>query len=251
MIFLVIILVLFIIYFRLYLYLFPKHRLIILMYHKVEKEAEDELTVSVENLEKQFKYLREKKYRSLFFKDIQSESRKKIIITFDDGYYNNYEFLPALLEKYDLKAIIFISTGFIENGYHENKMMSFEDLKNLNPNFFEIALHSHLHQNFRTLNIREIEKDLIANMQILESHQINYSKIVAYPYGKYAKNKENQNLLFYTLKKLGIDFAVRIGNKINYFPNAQPYELCRIDIKGGDSLQKFKIKLILGKLKFF
>lgn len=251
MIFLATFSVLFIIYFRLYLYLFPQKRLSILMYHKVEKESEDELTVSVENLERQFKYLREKKYRSLFFKEIHSVSEKKIIITFDDGYYNNYEFLPALLEKYDLKATIFISTGFIENGYHENKMMSFEDLRNLNTNFFEIALHSHLHQNFRTLNIREIEKDLIANMQILESHQINYSKILAYPYGKYPKNGENQNLLFHTLKKLGIDFAVRIGNKINYFPNARPYELCRIDIKGSDSLQKFKLKLILGKLKLF
>ncbi|MBU4537123.1 MAG: polysaccharide deacetylase family protein [Weeksellaceae bacterium] len=221
------------------------------MYHKIDREAQDELTVRVENLEKQFKYLREKNYQPLFFKEIHSVSRKKIIITFDDGYYNNYEFLPALLEKYQLKATIFISTDFIENGYHENKMMSFEDLRNLNPNYFEIALHSHLHKNFRTLNISEIEKDLITNMQILESHQINYSKILAYPYGKYAKNGENQNLLFYTLKKLGIAFAVRIGNKINFFPDKKPYELCRIDIKGGDSLQKFKLKLILGKLKLF
>lgn len=251
MIFFAIVLILLLIYFRLYLYFFPQKRLVILMYHKVEKEADDVLTVSVENLEKQFEYLQKKKYRSLFFKEINASSQNKIIITFDDGYYNNYKFLPALLEKYQLKATIFISTGFIENGYQENKMMSFEDLRNLNPDFFEIALHSHLHRNFRTLSANETEEDLKMNMQILESHQISYSKILAYPYGKYPKNREKQEQLFYTLRKLGINFAVRIGNRINYFPNDKPYELCRIDIKGKDSLQKFKLKLILGKLKLF
>ncbi|QBO58177.1 Poly-beta-1,6-N-acetyl-D-glucosamine N-deacetylase [Chryseobacterium salivictor] len=251
MIFFAILLGLFFSYFRIYLYFFPRKRLTILMYHKVEKEGDTELTVSAENLEKQFKYIKEKAYRSVFFKEIHSEFRKKIIITFDDGYYNNYEFLPSLLQKYDLKATIFISTSFIENGYDENKMMGFEDLKKLSSNFFEIALHSHSHQNFRTLSNSEIENDLKLNMQILESHQIQYSKVLAYPYGKYPKNGAEQEKLFHTLKKLGIDFAVRIGNKINYFPNAKPYELCRIDIKGEDSLQRFKLKLILGKLKLF
>jgi hypothetical protein len=44
---------------------------------------------------------------------------------------------------------------------------------------------------------------------------------------------------------------LRIGNQINKFPFKNPYEIMRIDIKGEDSLLKFKLKLRFGKLKLF
>lgn len=240
-----------ILYFRFYLFIFPKNRLIILMYHKIEKISNDDLTIDLENLEKQFKYLKKKKYISKFFTQLNISTKKSIILTFDDGYKNNFDYLPPLLERYDLKATIFISTKFIEEGYENYEMMTFENIRNLNKNHFEIALHTHCHENFRKTPIDAIEKDLKRNMQILTSQGINYSKILAYPYGKYPKKESEKTILFSTLKNLGINFAVRIGNKVNYFPTNKPYELCRIDIKGKDSLMKFKLKLIFGRLKLF
>jgi len=238
-------------YFRLYLLLFPNNRLLILMYHKVEKASNDDLTVNLENLERQFRYLNKKKYFSKSFREINIPAKKSIILTFDDGYKNNFEYLPRLLEKYDLKATIFISTKFIQEGYKNYDMMTFEDIKNLNQKYFEIALHTHAHENFRNVSVDFIETDLKKNMQILASQGIEYSKILAYPYGKYPKEKHEKMHLFFILKKMGINFAVRIGNKVNYFPTNKPYELCRIDIKGRDSLIKFKLKLIFGRLKLF
>lgn len=238
-------------YFRLYLFAFQKNRLIILMYHQVEKESNEDLTVDLENLEKQFKYLKEKNYFPKFFTEINIPAKKSIILTFDDGYKNNFEYLPALLEKYDLKATIFISTKFIQEGYKEYEMMTFEDVKSLNQKYFEIALHTHAHEDFRNVSIDFIESDLKKNMQLLTNENINYSTVLAYPYGKYPKENEKKMKLFSTLKNLGIDFALRIGNKVNYFPTNQPYELCRIDIKGRDTIIKFKLKLIFGRLKLF
>ncbi|WP_157886005.1 polysaccharide deacetylase family protein [Chryseobacterium glaciei] len=221
------------------------------MYHKVEKTSNDDLTVDLENLEKQFKYLRKKKYTSKFFTEIDLPAKKSIILTFDDGYKNNFNFLPSLLEKYDLKATIFISTKFIQEGYQNYEMMTFEDIRNLDKKYFEIALHTHAHENFRNVSDDFVEKDLKKNMQILTDQGIKYSTTLAYPYGKYSKENKKKLKLFSTLKNLGIDFALRIGNKVNYFPTNKPYELCRIDIKGKDSLIKFKLKLIFGRLKLF
>ncbi|WP_294281797.1 polysaccharide deacetylase family protein [uncultured Chryseobacterium sp.] len=238
------------VHFRLYLLLKPKERLIILMYHQIGNHPDD-LTVTPENLEKQFSYLQQKNYNSRFFKEIGLPSKRNIIITFDDGYLNNFEYLPGLLEKYHLKATLFIATKFIQEGYKQYEMMSFEDLRNLNRAYFEIGLHSHAHENFRNITGDFIRQDLRTNVDILEGENIPYTPVLAYPYGKYPKEKEKQHQLFGILKDMGIQFAVRIGNKANYFPSDPPYTLCRIDIKGEDSMIKFKLKLIFGKLKLF
>ncbi|MBO9692327.1 polysaccharide deacetylase family protein [Chryseobacterium sp.] len=239
------------VYFRLYLFMFPHNRLVILMYHQIEKESDEDLTVSLKNLEQQFSYLSRKKYTSHFFSNLDISAKKNIIITFDDGYRNNLEYLPALLEKYDLKATIFIPTGFIEKGYKNYPMMTFDEIRSLDKKYFEIALHSHAHENLKNGSPDFIEKDLKKNMEILDAQNIQYSRVLAYPYGKYPNKNKEKHAFFSILKKIGIDFAVRIGNKVNYYPTQYPYELCRIDIKGKDSIIKFKLKLIFGRLKLF
>lgn len=215
------------------------------------EESNDDLTVSLKNLEEQFSYLQRKNYTSKFFSELNIPSRRSIIITFDDGYKNNEVYLPSLLEKYNLKATIFIPTGFIRKGYKENRMMSFEEIRRLNRKYFEIGLHSHSHQNFKTVSADFIENDLKKNMQILDEENIEYSKVLAYPYGKYPKKNPNKQAVFSVLQHLSILYAVRIGNKINFFPSRKSYELCRIDIKGKDTLINFKLKLIFGRLKMF
>jgi peptidoglycan/xylan/chitin deacetylase (PgdA/CDA1 family) len=130
-------------------------------------------------------------------------------------------------------------------------MMTFDEIRNLDKKYFEIALHSHAHENLKNASLDFIEKDLKKNMEILDAQNIRYSRVLAYPYGKYPQKKDDKLVFFSILKKIGIDFAVRIGNKVNYYPTRHPYELCRIDIKGKDSIIKFKLKLIFGRLKLF
>ncbi|UKB80127.1 polysaccharide deacetylase family protein [Chryseobacterium sp. MEBOG07] len=185
-----------VVYFRLYLFAFPYNRLVILMYHQIEKESHEDLTISLENLEQQFSYLNRKKYTSKFFSELSISTKKNIIITFDDGYKNNLEYLPSLLEKYNLKATIFIPTGFIENGYKNYSMMTFEEIRNLDKNYFEIALHSHAHENLKNVSNDFIEKDLERNMKVLDTHNIEYSRVLAYPYGKYPQKKKRKLLFF-------------------------------------------------------
>lgn len=222
------------------------------MYHQIEEKSNDNLCVSRHNLEQQLKYLSKKKWETLFFRDLPIHSKtKKIIITFDDGYKNNATYLPQLLKKYNLKASVFIPTLFIEEGYENFTMMSFSEIKALDKERIEIGLHSHSHQNFKEQTLDFLRQDLQKNMTVLEEHHIDYTKVLAYPYGKFPRKREEKKKFFQLLNHLGIHFAVRIGNKINRFPLKSRYELCRIDIKGNDSLLKFKLKLIFGKLKPF
>ncbi|SDL94968.1 polysaccharide deacetylase family protein [Chryseobacterium taihuense] len=221
------------------------------MYHSVLPEKEikykNNLTVSRENLEKQLFYIKNN-YNTLFFKDLESNKslENKLILTFDDGYYNNVQHLVPLLEKYGLKATIFIPTQLILNDTSRT-FMTFKEIKNLNPDLIEIALHSHSHRNYAQISLQEAEEDIIENIKTLEKYEIRFTKILAYPYGKFPIQKKNE--FFNMLEKAGITAALRIGNNIDTYPWKNKFEIQRIDIKGSDNLSVFKWKLRLGKIR--
>ncbi|MFV0530377.1 MAG: polysaccharide deacetylase family protein [Flavobacteriales bacterium] len=216
------------------------------MYHNILPDSDNKLTVTIDKLEQQFKYLTQKSYNTLFFSKLKENKalQKKIILTFDDGYKNNQEYLLPLLKKYNLKATIFLPTGRI--GVDDDKM-TFSELKELDTNHIELALHSHDHPDYTKMSEKEIEQDLIKNITCLEKNKIPFTKVLAYPYGKYKKKDPD---FFKTIEKCGIDLALRIGNKIESYPFRNKYEVNRIGIKGGDTMLKFKLRLFFGKLKF-
>ena len=228
-----------------------KESIRILMYHQVLPQSiayKNDLIVTVENLEEQLIYIKNN-FKTVFFKDLEASKsiENKVILTFDDGYYNNLQYLIPLLEKHQLKATIFIPTEFIQNNLNgeERVYMNFDEIKSLNPDLVEIALHSHSHKNFSQMTLSEAEADLLKNIEILEQKEINFTKVLAYPYGKFPKEKE----FFKMLNKIGIESAMRIGNNVASYPFKKRFEVNRIDIKYGDSLKIFKWKLKFGKLK--
>jgi len=232
-----------------------KESIRILMYHMVlpkDKSYKENLIVTTEDLEKQFEYI-QKNYQTLFFKELKSKKslQNKIILTFDDGYYNNLEYLLPLLEKYQLKATIFIPTELIKKDEQNDKrkMMTFDEIRSLNPELIEIALHSHTHRNYSQISLQEAEEDLRENMAVLEEKQITFTKVLAYPYGKFPKKNPQKEEFFRMLERSGITAAVRIGNNVEYYPWKNKFEIKRIDIKGRDSFNAFKWKLRLGKIK--
>lgn len=227
----------------------------ILMYHQVLPQSiayKNDLIVTVENLEEQLIYIKNN-FKTVFFKDLQSSEsiENKIILTFDDGYYNNLQYLVPLLKKHQLKATIFIPTDFIQNNMNENERiyMNFDEIKSLDSNWVEIALHSHSHKNFSQLTLSEAETDLLKNIEILKQNEINFTKVLAYPYGRFPKEKERKKEFFKMLDKIGIISAMRIGNNVAFYPFTKRFEVNRIDIKYGDSLKTFKWKLRFGKTK--
>ncbi|CEJ70842.1 Polysaccharide deacetylase [Chryseobacterium oranimense G311] len=229
----------------------------ILMYHKVLPEKEipgrDLLTVSAENLENQLQYIKSN-YNTLFFNDLNTSNqlKHKLILTFDDGYLNNLQYLIPLLEKYRLKATIFVPTELIEKSENEEnrQLMTFDEIKSLNPELVEIALHSHAHRNYSQISLQEAADDLHKNIRTLEEKAIPFTKVLAYPYGKFPKKGKQKKEFFSILENAGITSAVRIGNNIAYYPWKNKFEIKRIDIKGDDSFNVFKWKLRLGKIKF-
>lgn len=233
-------------------------RLPILMYHNVTNDEKmgKGLTITTQKLESHFRYLSENKYTSFHLSELEKIAaipEKSIVITFDDVTENQL-LAVELLQKYNLKATFFIPFAYVgktdewNNG--SEKIMTFDQLRNL-PENIELGLHSYAHKKYSNLSETECNADFETCFRSVEEHRLKVYNAVAYPYGNYPKNEPKKSKFKSVLQQNNIKMGLRIGNKINKFPFKNPYEIMRIDVKGDDSLLKFKLKLRFGKLKLF
>lgn len=90
-------------------------RLPVVMYHSVlkEKKRQGKYVVSPVTLENDLKYLREKGYTQIAVRDLldymdgkSALPEKPVMVTFDDGYYNNYVYAYPLIKQYGVKIVV-------------------------------------------------------------------------------------------------------------------------------------------------
>ncbi|MEZ0181496.1 MULTISPECIES: polysaccharide deacetylase family protein [Flavobacterium] len=235
-------------------------KLPILMYHNVvEDEAKSlNLSISVSKLEAQFKFLCDNNYTTFHFKDLDNLKElpsKSIIITFDDVTECQLLYAVPLLEKYQLKASFFIPFTYVGNFDYwiegKEKIMSAEQLRGLDRNLIELGYHSFEHKKYSSLSKEELEADFIKSNNFILENQLDIKPVLAYPFGNYAKKDAQFAVFEKIMRDNGIKYGLRIGNRVNKFPFKNNYLVKRIDIKGEDSLLKFRLKLKIGKLKIF
>ncbi len=86
----------------------------VLMYHSVVNDSSlvGDYVITAEQLEADFIYLRDSGYTPVFCKELPDFTEgtgdlpeKPIVLTFDDGSYNNFYYVLPLLEKYGFKAV--------------------------------------------------------------------------------------------------------------------------------------------------
>lgn len=104
----------------------------ILMYHRVLKDSEkiNTYTVTPETFRDDMIYLRERGYETVFTRDIIDYAMggaplpaKPVVITFDDGYYNNYTYVLPILEELGIKASI-AAVGEFTDTFTDNMDMN-------------------------------------------------------------------------------------------------------------------------------
>ncbi len=87
----------------------------VIMYHSVCEKEPSPYTVTPRQLESDLAWLSDNGYRSVTAEQLIGYTRgrgklpeKPVLITFDDGFYNNLSLALPLLEKYDMTAIVSI-----------------------------------------------------------------------------------------------------------------------------------------------
>ncbi len=104
----------------------PRRVTPILMYHSVSRETNTSLCVTPENFNRQMKFLTDNNYSVITIRELIESIRngkqylpRTVVITFDDGFEDNFTHVFPVLAKHGMPAAIFLITGYIgrKDGY--------------------------------------------------------------------------------------------------------------------------------------
>ncbi|MGV8980481.1 polysaccharide deacetylase family protein [Clostridium sp.] len=212
----------------------------ILMYHSIAYESGNTARLPKEKFKDQMKYLKDNKYTTLTVDELYSYMQtgklvpsKPIVITFDDGYKDNYTNAYPILKEFGLKATVFIITGTIDS---DKNYLTSNEIKSMDSNNIRIESHTNAHEQLDKLSYKDNIKTMTTSKAKLEEilgRKINY---LAYPYGIYNNNtikaaKESGYKLAFSTEAGWID------------KNNNIYSLGRIFVNSKLSLEQFKAKL--------
>jgi len=218
------------------------------MYHRVVESRNDagkhNIYVTKRDLIKQFEYLKQKGYQTITFKDLHEpgDFSKKVILTFDDGYVDNYDLLFPLLQKYQFTAVIFLVTlqtrnewGIVE-GEPAISLMNNAQLKEMHEYGVEFGGHTRTHVDLTRLTKEKIWDEISGCKQdvekILNTQIISFS----FPYG--ATNEQVKE----AVKESGFRYGISTKSGPDYLFD-DLLQIKRIEISNRTSLQRFKTKV--------
>lgn len=186
----------------------------------------------------QIKLLRKLGYRfSTLSEAIASPARKSAVLTFDDGYADNFTNAFPVLKKLDVPATIFVITGDVgksgvvwEDAGEKlpADMATWEMLNEMRQNGWEIGSHAHSHIFFEKHDESEQEKAVSVSIDEIKKHTGHAPVSFAYPYGSY--NEATKKVL----RKHGIRYAVTTNAPASSAetPGSDMLELKRLCVGG-------------------
>ena len=137
--------------FSYFYYKYKRKSVACLMYHNVFPEKTEGI-ISEKEFEKHMEYIKDMKTYKM--EELEKMNyildEKSILVTFDDGYKNNYTLAFPILKKYNMKATIFLNTKFIGK---DEFYLNWDEIKEMyESGLVDFQLHTHSHQ----LTIKDI-----------------------------------------------------------------------------------------------
>ena len=161
----------------------------VLNYHQVEVKDGNPLTLHPEQFEAQMAYLKEEGYTTVTIDELMDACEngaalpeKPVVITFDDGYEDNYEYAYPILQKYGFKATIFLIYDLTDAypGY-----LTWNEIAEMKASgLMRFESHTMTHANLSKLTAEADLRHEIADSQRLLSEKLGYDvRYIAYPGG--------------------------------------------------------------------
>ncbi len=170
----------------------------ILMYHYISEPPRDadkyrrDLSVTPRSFEEQMAYLAENGFESVDLYDLslaitakRELPEKPVIITFDDGYRDNFENAFPILQDHGMKATFFIITDFIDE--QREGYLSWEMVEEMAGAGMRIESHSKTHPDLSTSERDYVIYEALGSQETIAAH-IGYTpRYFCYPSGRYSE----------------------------------------------------------------
>lgn len=222
----------------------PSGKIPILLYHDLESAehpnekqgaATQGTVVSVNNFEKQIKYLHDNGYTTVSLNQYMllrqqnlTLPSKTIIFTFDDGHASNYTLAFPILKQYGYTACFFIVSNNIGTKFH----LSRDQIMEMHRSGMEFGSHGASHFFLPLLSRSELVNELQGSKQSLEKIIETEIHYLAYPGGHY------NNYVLSATRAAGYSGACSCIQGFNSF-NTDLFRLRRIEIRSGFDAHEF------------
>lgn len=245
----------------------------VLMYHHVNPHKGDMVTITPEAFESQMEYLYRAGYRTLKIAELIAYinngltlTQKAVVVTFDDGWLDNYMYAFPVIKKYKINATVFLITNRAENASLQNSelqtlnskltiptheesksliekgeahkvVLNWELIKEMsNSGMIEFYSHTKTHAKCNSLPEKELMEELKESRDIIEKQLGSPCPYFCWPYGKY--------------NGLTVNVAKKTGYKALFTTNhgvveagSDPFAINRIIVK--DSIAWFKKRMVI------
>ncbi len=223
----------------------------ILFYHKInhprpEAKIED-LYVTPEDFYRQMRYLKYRGYKTINLYEVveglysgEKLPKRPIVLTFDDGYEDNYTYAFPILKKFSFTATIFLITRDISglSGWPDSeettkeKLLSWDKIKEMADYGIDFQSHTHTHPSLPKLDTQKIKEEILTSKEIIEEKLKKKVDFLCYPYGHF--NSQVKQIL----EENGYRGAVTTKRGVVKEAD-DPYYLKRIGIKRKHGLLTF------------
>jgi len=234
----------------------------VLMYHHISDQLVGQMlsNVSPRLFEKQIKYLLSRNFKVISLTQLVESLKgnstlppKSVVITFDDGYKNNYIYAYPILRKYNLPATIFLTTGFLNGSVkptsfsgtykkifseypQEGVPLSWEEIREMSENGIDFGAHTVSHPRLTKIPLKKAREEIEESKREIEEKLGKQVKCFAYPYGDY-----NEKIIE-LVKEAGFSCAAA-GHPSPISKRTNTYKLGRIDPAIASDFHYFKALL--------
>lgn len=243
----------------------------VLCYHRVLPEAGNkppEFSVTPEQFASQMSLLIDEGFTSLTLDEYFAAANgsrelpsRSVVVTFDDGYADNYSVAWHIARRFGVKVNLFICTGLVagdlvpafaadnpraqlsQKAFPEHwRPLSWDQVREMVAHGVGVGFHSHRHCNLGRLTEGEIARDTAEGISIFTEQLGEAPRFFAFPFGHYGSYPEAAIELL-TAHGIRMFFTTELGRT----PISDSSRLfSRIVIHPEDNLSSFRRKLFGG-----
>jgi peptidoglycan/xylan/chitin deacetylase (PgdA/CDA1 family) len=228
----------------------------ILMYHAVglPHEPATPYVIPAGRFARQMALLKRMGYHPISLEEFLTCQRDRrlvmvgsVVITFDDGYIDNYTQAYPVLQQQNIPATIFLVSGYVgfANRWDKQKqlagrpLMSWSQIQEMMGQGVQFGAHTCTHPVLTTISSNQAQEEITLSRKQLENKLGVSVDLFAYPYGEYDPSVQAM------VKDAGFAAGCSVEASLNTLITPS-FALRRTEIQGTDSLPRFLLSLWMG-----
>jgi peptidoglycan/xylan/chitin deacetylase (PgdA/CDA1 family) len=206
-----------------------------------EPNNSDGKHVELSKFEAQMRYI-SRKYHVVPLKDVitllkkrEKITRSVVVVTFDDGYYNNLDCVLPVVKRFSIPITIFLTTNYADLG-KDSGFLGWEEICNMHKQGVKFGAHTVTHPVLTRVSNNQAMFELRESRRGLGSRLKDDIYFFAYPYGIF-----NQDIAD-MVSEAGYSCAFTTVYGVNTY-DSDLYKLKRIAINNNFSFEYFVANL--------